>query len=766
VVSEGKGLPPAPRAPLVSSAGAVHDHWIRLARHTPLGLLIDLDGTLIPFAERPDLARPSPDLVDFLDGMASSTGLLVAIVSGRLRSEIEQYFGSARSLWLAAEHGAFLRGDGIWRSVLEGDGTEIEDLHATLAQIAEENPGALVERKTASVAFHYRQVPRPLLPALRVEVEAAGEAWLSAHPGYERMPGAEVVEWRPAAARKSAAIPWIRDRLGPDARIVAFGDDVTDEDMFRALGAGDEAVLVAPSVPRPTAARWILDGPNRLIRFLGWLQRTRDGEAPEALFLPRTLPPPSPIAPRAASHGLLAISNRLPTIRRDVRERKRHVGGLVSALEPVLAAREGLWLGWSGETVPGESFGPPQVDYDTSPALAAIDLPAKAHKLYYGGFCNRALWPLFHTLPGKVRFLDAEWEWYATANGRFAKAATELAPPDCAVWVHDFHLLLVGSELRRLGHRGPIGLFLHVPFPGADLFRLIPWADRILEGLLSFDLVGLQTDYDVRNFLQVVGALSPATVSDDAVKYRDRRIRVRAFPIGILPESFEPPAEHEDADDANALLDTVEGRRLMLGVDRLDYTKGIWERIEAFGRMLELFPEWRGKVAFVQISVPSRADVIEYKEQRARIESAVGRINGEFGEAHWTPVRYLYRSYSHAQLSRFYRAADVCLVTPLRDGMNLVAKEFVAAQEPERPGVLVLSRFAGAALELQDAILTNPYHKDGMARDFDRALRMPPDERAERQARLAAAVHRTTATSWAEAYVAALEACRGPTSAP
>jgi len=744
------------------------DHWIQLARHSPLGLLVDLDGTLIPFAERPDLARPAQELVDFLDDFAAAPGLVLAIVSGRPRSEIEQFFGNTRALWLAAEHGSFVRGEGNWHSLLDSDGSEVDDLHETLAELAARNPGALVERKSASVAFHFRRVPRRLAPALRVEVEAAAEAWLQSHPGYECMPGAELLEIRPTGARKSGAVRWIRERVGQEARIVALGDDVTDEDMFGALGAGDEGVLVAPAVARPTAARWILRGPEEVIGFLEWLRAAREGAAPEPKVLPRTLPRPAPPAEgSAAGYGLLAISNRLPELRAGAdatEDRKRQVGGLVSALEPVLAAREGLWLGWSGDSVPGKEFGPVRLDAGTLPALASIDLPARKQQLYYGGFCNRALWPLFHTLPGRVRFEDAEWEAYAEVNDRFASAALELVTPECAIWVHDFHLLMVAASLRRHGHRGPLGLFLHVPFPGADLFRLIPWADRLLEGLLAFDLVGLQTGYDVRNFLQVVGALSPARVSDDAVEHRGRRTSVQAFPIGIVPETFEPPAEAEESDETTALLDSVEGRRLVLGVDRLDYTKGIPERLAAFGRFLELFPEWRGRVSYVQICVPSRADVLEYKEQRNRVESAVGRINGEFGEAHWTPVRYLYRSYQHAQLSRFYRATDVCLVTPLRDGMNLVAKEFVAAQEPERPGVLVLSRFAGAALELQDAVLTNPFHKDGMARDIDRALRMPRDERVERHMRLAAEVHRTTAASWAEAYVTALEACRGPRS--
>jgi trehalose 6-phosphate synthase len=258
----------------------------------------------------------------------------------------------------------------------------------------------------------------------------------------------------------------------------------------------------------------------------------------------------------------------------------------------------------------------------------------------------------------------------------------------------------------------------------------------------------------------VAGALNGVAVSDDAVRYRDRTTCVLPLPIGIMPEPFEAPLEGEEHGDTTQLLESLAGKRLVLGVDRLDYTKGIPERLEAFARLLVLVPEWRGNVSFIQISVPSRSEVPDYQEQRQKIEALVGRINGEFGEAAWTPVRYLYRSYGRDQLSRFYRAADVCLVTPLRDGMNLVAKEFVAAQPPEQPGVLVLSRFAGAASELTDAVLTNPFHLDGMARDLDRALRMPKAERRERHGRLLEAVHRTTAASWAESFLEALEGCR------
>ncbi|HET7039275.1 MAG TPA: trehalose-6-phosphate synthase [Gemmatimonadales bacterium] len=461
---------------------------------------------------------------------------------------------------------------------------------------------------------------------------------------------------------------------------------------------------------------------------------------------------------------LLAVSNRLPELRDPVspdEERSRPVGGLVAALQPVLSGRGGLWLGWSGKTIKGDAFGRVRKDPKTDPPLAWIDLPESAYERYYNGFCNRGLWPLFHMLPGRVRFEEGEWEAYVAVNDRLAEAATELVVPDCAVWVHDFHLLLLAAGLRRRGHRGPLGLFLHVPFPAVDLFRVIPWADQLLEGLLAFDLLAFQTPNDVRNFKQAADRMASATIMEEGVEVAGRVTCVRALPIGIVPEPFETTNGSEDVAETEELLRSLAGKKLVLGVDRLDYTKGIPERLEAFARLLALAPEWRGKVSFIQISVPSRAEVPDYQEQRHRIEAAVGRINGELGEANWTPVRYLYRSYRRDQLSRFYRAADVCLVTPLRDGMNLVAKEFVAAQQAaEQPGVLVLSRFAGAAAELRDAVLTNPFFPDGMARDLDRALRMPLDERRERHRRLLEVVHRTTAASWAESFLQALEACR------
>ncbi|HLY10678.1 MAG TPA: trehalose-6-phosphate synthase, partial [Planctomycetota bacterium] len=467
---------------------------------------------------------------------------------------------------------------------------------------------------------------------------------------------------------------------------------------------------------------------------------------------------------KESGYQLLAISNRLPHLRDGTespeRERKRSVGGLVSALEPALAERHGIWLGWNGHLVSGTDPGFVVLDEESRPARAWIDLPKEWHSKYYNGLCNRALWPLFHSFPGYVHFSQDEWDCYQKVNDAFAAAIVDLVTPGTPIWAHDYHLLLLAAALRKRGHQGPLGLFLHIPFPSADLFSLFPWADRLLDAMLDFDLLGFHTPGYVDNFRQCVGALSPAKVADDVVLHHGRRIRVRAFPIGTLPEDFQPIEDAEMAQEITAVLSPFARSRKILGVDRLDYTKGIPERLLAFGRMLELFPEWRSKVSFLQISVPSREDVPEYVEQRSRVENIVGRINGEFGEAHWVPIRYLYRSYAREQLSELYRSADVGCVTPLRDGMNLVAKEYVAAQKRDNPGVLVLSKFAGAAHELKDAVLTNPWYIDGLARDLDRALRMPLEERKTRHEKLLEVVSRSTALTWAQDYLRTLEACR------
>jgi trehalose-6-phosphate synthase len=355
---------------------------------------------------------------------------------------------------------------------------------------------------------------------------------------------------------------------------------------------------------------------------------------------------------------------------------------------------------------------------------------------------------------------EADWTAYKEVHDAFADVAAQLTSPRAMIWAHDYHLLLFARAMRQRGHTGPMGHFLHIPFPSLDMFAMLPWAAQLIDAMLDFDLLGFHTPQFVANFAACVSGLLPAKVSDDVVRHRGRETHLAAMPIGIIPDAFQEPPEPSAIEEIEGLMRSLDSAKLVLGVDRLDYTKGIPERLLAFGRMLEMFPEWRGKVSLVQVSVPSRADVPLYAEQRASIESIVGRLNGEFGEATWVPVRYLYRSYGRRQLAQLYRAAAVGYVTPLRDGMNLVAKEYVAAQDQENPGVLLLSQFAGAAVEMKDAVLTNPYHIEGMARDLDRSLRMALDERKARHAKLLATVERSNAVTWAEGFLDALASCR------
>lgn len=742
------------------------EYWQQTVTHSTLGILVDLDGTLVPFAPTPEEARLAPATRASLEELAAMPGVSVAVASGRGREDLDAMFGAETRVHLFGLHGGWRRQGEVWRPTVEIVAhAGLDALVERIGDAVARHRGARVERKGDAVAVHGRRVAPGSKAAWRADLEAALRPWLAAHPGFMRQDGAEVIEVRPASMRKSLAVEWLRRQAGPELRVIALGDDVTDEDMFAALGVDGEAVLVGPPPARETEARWRLPDPGAAAGFLRWIAAARRGAAGAPVVLPEPLRHPSRADARGAPRfDLLTISNRLPELRaptlpRD--ERRRSVGGLVAALEPALAARRGVWLGWSGRDADGEATAGVQVDEETRPAMAWVDFPGEWREHYYNGFCNRALWPLLHTFPARVQCSDADWEAYRRVNGAFAAAAIDLVGADTPVWVHDYHLLLVARELRRRGHRAPIGLFLHVPFPGPDVLALLPWAPQIVDAMLEFDLLGFHTPEYADNFRQCARRLVGARADGGELVHRGRRVRAAAFPIGIVPESFQEPPEPDVVDEVDGLLAAIAPGRLILGVDRLDYTKGIPERLLAFRRLLERAPEWRGRVSLVQVSVPSREDVPEYAEQRSLVELTVSRINGDFGDGRWVPVRYLYRSYRRNHLAMLYRAAHVGYVTPLRDGMNLVAKEYVAAQEPDDPGVLLLSRFAGAAAELRDAVLTNPWHVDGMAADLDRALRMPQGERIERHRRLLQAVERTTAITWARDFIDALEAC-GP----
>ena len=460
--------------------------------------------------------------------------------------------------------------------------------------------------------------------------------------------------------------------------------------------------------------------------------------------------------PRSAGPGddrtpIVVASNRLPfTIVRTAHglKRKPSPGGLVSALEPVLRKRGGTWIGWPGlELREGEDLPKPaSLPYRIEPVLLS---DAEVTR-YYQGFSNRTLWPLLHSMTERARFENRDHATYEAVNDRFADAVIANAQGAGLIWVHDYQLMLAPRRIREHVPDTPLGFFLHVPFPCHDIFRLLPWDRELLRSLLACDLIGFQVPSYCHNFMDCVERTLGARVHREAmtVEYGDRTARVGAFPIGIEFDVFETLAAKATRQPE------TQRERVVLGADRLDYTKGIPERMLAFARLLELHPEHREKVVLLQLAVPSRSQVAEYRELKREIDELVGRINGRFASADWSPIRYLYRSFPQDQLAAIYRDATVALVTPLRDGMNLVAKEFVACQVKE-PGVLILSRLAGAADTMREALLVNPYDVDGTAEAIHRALSMDETERRSRVAALRRRERRDDLDAWTRSFIEA-----------
>ena len=429
------------------------------------------------------------------------------------------------------------------------------------------------------------------------------------------------------------------------------------------------------------------------------------------------------------------------------------VGGMVSAVKTLMRERGGLWLGWSGRSTARRGLGAPTVTRAGGAVeLATIDLSEDETNLYYTGFSNRTLWPLLHSFTERVSIRTETYRAYRRINRRFADALYPLLNPDDLVWVHDYQLLMLGLYLRQAGWQGKLGYFLHVPFPPPEIFAILPWAAEMLESLLSYDLIGVHTEGYRRNLVDALKRELGGGLDGEVFSLAGGDTRIGVHPIGIEPEAFRTASQNSMTDLRGLLsLPGGEDYKIIVGVDRLDYTKGIPEKLRAFDRLLERYPHMRGRVTLVQISSPSRTRVPEYAREREQVEMLVGQINGKFSEAGWVPVRYLYRSFSQGELAGFYHHADVGMVTPLRDGMNLIAKEFVAAQGDD-PGVLLLSKFSGASEELTDAIVVNPYDNDGTAEQLYQALRMSGDERARRWKSLMQVVRGNTVHDWGQRF--------------
>jgi trehalose 6-phosphate synthase len=456
---------------------------------------------------------------------------------------------------------------------------------------------------------------------------------------------------------------------------------------------------------------------------------------------------------------LVVVSNRLPVGRPTGVGGELEIpsGGLVSALLGALAdLPHSEWVGWERAAASGITQRRAQgVD------LVGVPLTAELVARYYDGFCNQALWPLLHCFQGRVRCDPLDLDAYRVVQERFADAIAVRLGTGARVWVHDYHLLLLGEALRKRGVGGRIGFFLHTPFPPDDIWTILPDADDFLRALGAYDVIGFHTPRYVENYVLACRRELDAQWDGEwlTARHRDRQVRQRvvALPVGIETRLWEPDEAALKRQPASMRLARMaRGRRVVIGVDRLDYTKGLVERCRAFEMFLRRHPEWSDRVVYLQIASPSRGDVLDYKRERADLENVVSRVNGELGGVDWTPIRYIHRSYPREELARFYRQADVALVTPLRDGMNLVAKEYVAAQRPDDPGVLVLSRFAGAADAMPEALRVNPYVPAQTGDAIAQALAMDVEERRQRHAALLKRVRAEDARAWADRFLALL----------
>jgi trehalose 6-phosphate synthase len=462
---------------------------------------------------------------------------------------------------------------------------------------------------------------------------------------------------------------------------------------------------------------------------------------------------------------LVVVSNRVSVPSGDGVKR---AGGLEVALRPALQRNGGVWFGWSGKVATADHLETRSVSHKNV-EYVVTDLSNDDYQEYYNGFANRVLWPILHYRLDLAEFARRDLSGYFRVNDHFATELEKIIREDDLIWVHDYHLIPIADALRRRGHGNRIGFFLHVPMPPPEVLASMPNHEQLIPLLLQYDVVGFQTDGDSGNFVRYLMAenqdsrremlVFETSGRQIALRLNGQQTRIGSFPVGIEPHAFQRLARRNvQSPLVRELVASLGGRALVIGVDRLDYSKGLVQRLEAFEFFLARNPDWQGNVTYLQISPKNRSEIPEYLELAQAVDSVAGRINGKYGEVSWTPIRYVNRVHSRSVLAGLYRTARVGLVTPLRDGMNLVAKEYVAAQDPNNPGVLILSRFAGAAVEGKRAVLVNPYDPESVAGAIAQALTMPLEERRERHAALLRANSEHNVDKWQTDFLDALRA--------
>jgi trehalose 6-phosphate synthase len=446
---------------------------------------------------------------------------------------------------------------------------------------------------------------------------------------------------------------------------------------------------------------------------------------------------------------LIVVSNRVAPIQ----EGKPAAGGLAIGVLDALKETGGVWFGWSGEIV-GEAS-PPVVEKRGNVTYATVGLTRRDYDQYYRGFSNATLWPTFHYRNDLSRFDREEYAGYARVNAGLARQLKPLLEPDDIIWVHDYHLLPFAAECRAVGIKNPIGFFLHIPFPVPEILRTVPPHEELIKAMCSYDVVGFQTEADKQSFVDYIERGNLGHLSEDGMlQAHGHMLKVGAYPIGIYPDAIAKAAEQfSNRKPVKSLRDSLRGRKLIMSVDRLDYSKGLAERFQAFERLLLHAPGWHGRVSMVQIAPPTRSDVQTYQRIRQNLEGEAGRINGRFAQLDWTPIQYLNRKYDRSLLMALFRLSQVGYVTPLRDGMNLVAKEYVASQDPADPGALVLSQFAGAADQLPGALVVNPFDLSQMSEALERALSMPLAERQARHTDMMAPLRENNLSVWRDSFL-------------